>query len=356
MKILDKYLYKKLTVYLLVILPSFSFVAVLAELIEILRKAKQLDFYHITIYILLQLPEKIYYILPISVVIAFIMLSKDLIESKEIYPILLNGISLKKLSVKLFVFPLILSFVQLFNLEFVMPYTKKEVEKVYSVLKKKPPEETKYLFAYNQWITLDNRSFMYFKFLDVNKKEGKHILYIKFNDNFKPVFRLEGERFVIKNDSIYISKGKVIDLSNLTDFRYEHVEKFEYPIKVDINNFKKLIKVKKPISILQLYESASIAEKFGYPAGYYWSRFYSKLSTIFSPLILSIVIFPFLWSKRKDRLVIAFGSIIIYWYGTAFIASMAESGAVPYITIMSVNLVYLAVGFLYLKKLRFSEL
>ncbi|WP_457641579.1 LptF/LptG family permease [Persephonella sp.] len=356
MKILHRYLYKKLTVYLLVILPSFSFVAVLAELIEILRKAKQLDFYNLILYIIFQLPEKVYYILPISTVIAFIFLAKDLIESKEIYPILLNGVSLKSLSVKLFVFPLVLSFLQILNLEILMPKAKKEVERVYSILKNKPLEEEKFLFAYNRWITLDNRSYVYFQFLDVNKKEGKNLIFIKFDENYNPLIRIEGNRFKIKKESIYIDRGKIIDLSNILDFQYRQVKNFEYPIFVDIKNFKKLIKVKKPVSILQLYRSATIAEKFGYPSSYYWSKFYSKVATVFSPLILTITIFPFLWSKRKDRLVIAFVSIVVYWYGTAFIASMAESGAIPHILILSVDFIYISVGLFFLNKLRFTEL
>ncbi|ACO04889.1 MAG TPA: LptF/LptG family permease [Persephonella sp.] len=356
MRILDRYLYKKLTVYLLVVLPSFSFVAVLAELIEVLRKAKQLDIYYLSLYILYQLPEKVYYILPISAVIAFILLAKDLIESKEIYPILLNGISLKSLATKLFIFPLFLSFLQIINLELIMPTAKKEVEKVYSILKNRPPEEEKYLFAYNRWITLDSKSYMYFRFLDFNKREGKDLIFIQFDENYNPVLRIEGNRFKIKGRSILIQNGKIIDLSDIFSFNYRRFKTFDFPVAVDIKNLKKLVKVKKPVSILQLYRSAVIAEKFGYPAGYYWSKFYSKLATVFSALILSIVVFPFLWSRKKDKLFIAFASIIVYWYGTAFIASMAESGAVPYITVLFVDLVYLMVGLFFLSKLRFSEL
>ncbi len=356
MKILDRYLYKKLTVYLFVVLPSFSFVAVLAELIEVLRKAKQLDIYYLSLYIAYQLPEKIYYILPISTVIAFILLAKDLIGSKEIYPILLNGISLRSLSFKLFIFPLFLSFVQIINLELIMPNAKKEVEKIYSILKKKPPEEEKYLFAYNRWITLDSKSYIYFQFLDFSKKEGKKIIFLKFDENYNPVFRIEGDRFRIKKSSILIENGKIIDLTDIFKFNYEKFKSFEFPVSVDIKNLKKLVKIKKPVSILQLYRSAVIAEKFGYPAGYYWSKFYSKLATVFSPLILSVLVFPFLWSRKKDKLVIAFISIIIYWYGTAFISSMSESGAVPHIMILSVDLFYIVIGLFFLSRLRFSEL
>ncbi|WP_457621244.1 LptF/LptG family permease [Persephonella sp.] len=356
MKILDRYLYKKLTVYLLVVLPSFSFVAILAELIEVLRKAKQLDIYYLSLYIIYQIPEKVYYILPISTVIAFILLAKDLIESKEIYPILLNGISLKSLALKLFIFPLFLSLLQIVNLELIMPTAKKEVEKVYSILKNRPPEEEKYLFAYNRWITLDSKSYMYFQFLDFNKKEGKKIIFIKFDENYNPVLRIEGTRFKIKEDSITIRNGKIIDLSNVFSFNYRTFRVYDFPVSLDIQNLKKLVKVKKPVSSLQLYRSAVIAEKFGYPAGYYWSKFYSKVATIFSPLILTVVVFPFLWSRKKDRLFIAFASIIVYWYGTAFIASMSESGAIPHVSVLSVDFIYLLIGLFFLSKLRFSEL
>ncbi|WP_297453219.1 LptF/LptG family permease [Persephonella sp.] len=353
MKILYRYLYKKLTIYLLIIIPSFSIVAILVELIELLRKAKNLDFSAIALYTLYQLPEKIYYILPISVVIAFFLLAKDLINRREIYPILLNGISLKKLGTIIFIFPVLLSFVQLANLEFVMPKAKMKAQEVYLFLKNRPQNEP--LIAYNSWVTIDKRTFMYFGFLDLRKKVGKNIVIIKFNKDFDPVLRIEGSNFNVE-EKVKIKNAKIIDLKSFTDFTIKKFPEYSYDKKLDLNSFKKLIKIKKPVSIRQYYKVAKIAEKFGHPASLYWSKFYSKLATVVSPFILGFVVYPLLWSRKKYVIGVIAGLIVVYWYATAFLTSIASTNVIPFYAIFSVDIVYLVIGALLFKKLKFSEL
>ena len=358
MKILYQYLFFKLFIYLIVILPSFTIVVVLAELIELFRKIKIFDYSLIGLYVVYQLPEKVYYILPISIVIAFILLAKDLIDSKEIYPILLNGISLKKLGYTLFFFPLFLSVLQMANLEFVMPKAKEKTKKIYQMLKGKEIEREKYVLAHDKWMALDSRKFLYFEFLDLNKKYGRNLVYLELNDNFEPSLRVDAERFYIEKNKIYLEKAKLIDFSqiNSKNLIIKNYLKKNLYISLEIKSLKKLFKVKKPISISDFYKSAKVFEKFGYSANVYWSRFYSLIATIVSPLILSIIAFPLLWSKKKDRLILTFVLVVFYWYGTAFLRSLAESGTIPYISILSIDILYIGVGIFLTEKLKFTEM
>lgn len=357
MKILYQYLFFKLFIYLLIILPSFTIVVILAELIELFRKIKIFDYSLIGLYVVYQLPEKVYYILPISVVISFILLAKDLIDSKEIYPILLNGISLKKIGYTLFFFPLFLSVLQMANLEFVMPKAKEKTEKIYQLLKGKEIEKEKYIIAHDKWVALDSRKFLYFEFLDLNKRHGRNLVYLELDDNFEPKIRVDAGFFSIEKNKIYLEKAKLIDFSQINSKNLiirEYLKKNLY-ISLDMKSLKKLFKVKKPISISDFYKSAKIFEKFGYSANVYWSKFYSLIATIVSPLVLSIIAFPLLWSKKKDRLVLTFVLIIFYWYGTAFFRSLAESGAIPYLLILSIDILYTATGIFLMEKLKFTE-
>ncbi|WP_457635118.1 LptF/LptG family permease [Persephonella sp.] len=353
MKILYRYLYKKLTVYLLILVPSFSFVAVLAELIELLRKAKNLDFTAILLYTIYQTPEKIYYILPVSMVVAFFLLAKDLINSREIYPILLNGLSLKRIGFSLFIFPTLVSGIQILNHEFVMPKAKKNAEEIYRIIKKKPKSEP--LIAYSSWVTIDKRTFLYFSFFDLRKKEGKGLVILRYDRSFNPVIRIEGKSFKIDKE-IYINNGKIITINSLSNIDLKKFSSFVFPEKIDVENLKKLIKVKKPVSIRQLYRSAKIAEKFGYPSAFYWSKMYSKLSTVIAPLILSFSFYPFIWSRKKYTIVIIAFLLLGYWYSTAFLSTMAQSNVIPYYGIFAVDVVYVLLGLIFYRKLKFSEL
>ena len=357
MKILYRYLYTKLFIYILIILPAFSFIVLLAELIEILRKIQNADLNSIALYMFYKLPEKVYFILPVVVVIAFMILVKELIDKKEIYPILLNGISLKQLGINLFLFPFFLSILQIINLEFVMPPFKEKSEELYQKLKVGSVEEDKYLIAYDRWVAVGENKFIYFGFLDLNKKKGNNIVYVEFNKDFKPIQRVEGKEFFINNSQIVIKDAKIIDFSKINKRKIEitNYSKYYVNLNVGLKNLKKIFKVRKPVSLTEFYKTAKVFEKFGYSASYYWSRFYSTLSTVFSPLILSIAIYPFLWNRRKDSIILAFVSIIAYWYGISFITSLSESGAIPYLSVFIVDIIFVLVGLIKLKNLTFTE-
>ncbi len=353
MKILFRYLYKKLLVYILVIVPSFTFIAMLVEIIEILRKTKKIDYGDIALYSILQSPEKVYYILPVSVVLAFFLLARDLINSKEIYPILLNGISLRKMGIALFIFPLFISFFQLLNLEIVMPQAKKKADSIYQSLKKQKSSEP--LITYNTWITITPKTFAYFSFLDLVKKKGKGINMIVFDKNFNPSLMIEGQSFEVEN-YIKIFNGKTVALKNSQELSIEHFKEFTFPEKIDLNNLRKLVKIKKPISIRQLYISAKMAEKYGYPSSYYWSKMYSKLATVIAPLVLSFALYPLVWSRKKFSIVAISLLILFYWYAAAFLSSLSQTGIIPYYSVLSVDIFFVIFGLFMFSRLKFSEL
>ena len=353
MKILFRYLYKKLFIYILVIVPSFTFIAMLVEVVEILRKIKKVDYSEILLYSVFQSPEKVYYILPVSVVLSFFLLARDLINSKEIYPILLNGISLKKIGITLFVFPLFMSLVQIINLEVVMPQAKMKAEGIYKSLKKQKTSEP--VIAYNTWVTVNKKTFVYFSFLDFAHKRGKGINLIIFDRSFNPSLIIEGKTFQIKN-YIKIFEGKIVAIKNSEKLDVKYFREFTFPEKIDIDNFRKLVKIKRPISIRQLYTSAKIAEKYGYPSSYYWSKMYSKIATVISPLILSFSLYPLIWTRKKLSIVAIALLILSYWYAAAFLSSLSQTGIIPHFSVILVDLLFVIFGFFMFSRLKFSEL
>lgn len=355
MKILDRYIYKKLFLYTMVILPSAAFVSALVELIELFRKIKVFDIKLVFLYVLNKLPEKFYIVLPISIIIVIALFARDLIKRNEIYPILLNGISLKKLSVRFFIFSLLFSVFQLVNLEFVLPKTNLKAEKIYKILRKKEDLLKQKLVAFNTWISIDENTMMYFDVLDLNSKTGKNGILIKLDKEFKPVLRIEGKTFHVFNSKILFLNGKIVDLKNIFNFSVAPFKKYPLFINLNIEDFRELIEVKKPISLKQLYKTAKVAEKYGYPASYYWSRFFQKLSTVFSPLILALFVYPFIWSKNLKYISIILGAVVFYWYGIGFLTSLSEGNVIPYYGVFIVDLIYVVLGIFFLRKLSFHE-
>ncbi len=358
MKLLNLYILKKLFIIFLIVIPVFSFVSILIQIIEKIKNIKIFDPLNFLIYLLTSLPEKLYYVIPIAAVISFFIVYRELILSKKIYPIFLNGISIKDLILPAILFSFIVFTVQIINNIIVMPKSDEISQKYYKKLKgANEDKEEKYLFISNQWIKLDNFTFAYFGFLDLNSYMGRNFIYLKLdNTSFYPLFRLEAKKVKIKKYNLKLEEGRVISLREIKNFDYINFKKLDYPVKIDTKNLRKLIKIKRAVSITQFYEKAKIADKFGYPSAFFWSRFFSYLTTLFSPIVLIIFIYPLIWLKRREKYFIIFGSIFIYWYVVPLIASLSESGAVPYFSPVILDFIYLTAGLILLSKIKFVEL
>lgn len=343
MKILDRYIYKKLIVYLFIVFPSSSLLSIFVEFIDILRRAENIEISSILIYTLAKLPENAYYIIPISLLISTFIFVNDLLKSREIYPVILNGLSIFYINKKVVLFSLFIIVVQIINLEFVMPKTNKIYQSVYQKLKNQKEEDFKGI-AYNMWLKVDKNHFLYFDFLNLDKKEGNNIIYVVFDDKFNPIERIEASKFKILSNEIELYQAKFVVFNGGDDIKLNQFDKKVAPIFIDTENVKRLIKEKEPVSISQLYKVAKVSQKYGYESSYFWSRFYQKVATLFAPLVLTIFILGFIWSMNKIYIGISFILTIIYWYGTSFISYVAEVGNIPYYFIFTFDVLFIFIG------------
>ncbi len=356
MKKLYIYLYKRFFIYLLIIFPSFATVTLLADIIELLRKIKHMILSDILLYILLQIPEKAYYVLPVSTVIAVIFLARELIGKKEVYAILTSGISLRTVSTSLIVVTVLITVIQILNLEYIMPDAKAKSYEIYRKLKKGKVKVNEVSVAYNTWVSLSKNLFLYFDFVDFETRTGKNLVLIKFDENYYPSYRVESKKFEIREKSIEAYDGKVILINDIDNIEVQKVVQYTLPFKISVDDLKQLVAEKKPISLSQLYETAKIAQEYGHKYSYFWSKFYAKLTSVFSPTVLVVFAVPFVWSRKKNRILMIFIGIMLYWYIIALLSSIASTGVIPYQTVLLVNVVFLIIGVFYLFRLRFTEL
>ncbi len=357
MKILDRYILKKLGLYLLIITPTFVFISLLIKVIEKLKNIKTFNLTDFFFYLLYTVPENLYYILPIATILSVILVYRDLIQTKKIYAVLTSGISIKRLSITFFLFGLLVSLLNLANLEFLMSPANKKAVEFYERLKKHSTSDEP-LFVDHTWLKVDEGRFTYFGFLDLRKLRGKDLIFIQFDQkSFKPVFRLESDGFSIKGDNKFLLENvKIVSIRNFPEFDVKHLKKSVYVIDLDLDKLKKLVILKKPISLTELFKKAIVAERFGYPSAYFWSRFFSKLTTVFSPFVLVVLILPLLWINKKGKFVLIFVVIFAYWYLVSVLKALASSGSIPVFSPLIVDILFLIVGLLLLKRVKFIEL
>lgn len=356
MKILDRYIYTKLALYFLIIFPSFSIISGFVELVEILRKVKDPKPDLMVIYVLSKIPENAYYILPISLLIAVFMFIVDIRRSREIYSILTGGISIHYINSRLIIASLVVFLLQLTNLQTVMPKTVQLSQEVYQKLKNQNEQPQKTI-VYNMWLKISDNIFIYFDVYDSASKSGRGFILAEFDNELKPVKRLEAKEFYLKNGGIILLKDyKKIEIRSIKDVNIETSNTAtEVKIKLNHEDLSKLIFQKKPVSITQIYKVAKIASRYGYEPSYYWSRLTQKIATVISPLVLLVFALNFFWYRDYYRISVGFLSVLVYWYGIAILTSIAETGKVPFFVIPVVDVLFLIAGVYFLTKLKVSE-
>lgn len=353
MKILNRYIYKKLTAYLLVIFPSFTIVSGFVELIEVLRKVKDIDISMTLMYVLSKIPENSYYIIPISLLVSVFVVIVDLKKSRELYPIITGGIPVVYLNIRLMVASFVVSLVQVFNLEVVMPKTVPFSQQIYEKMKNQSEDNHKTI-AYNIWLKLSNDVFVYFEVYDTGSKSGRGLILTQFGEDLRPTVRLEAKEFYIKENKLFVENYRKIDVKSLNDVRIETSEnKIEVLTEINENDLNNLIKQKKPVSLTQIYKIANVAQRYGYEPNYYWAKLFQKLTTVISPFVLLMFSLWFFWQKEYHKVFIGFISVLIYWYGVAVISSVVETGKLPYLIILGVDFVFIAAGIFFLNRKSF---
>lgn len=354
MRILDRYIYTKLGLYFLVIFPSFSIISGFVELIELLRKVKDPKTSLMAVYVLSKIPENAYYVLPVSLLIAVFMLILDLKKSREIYPILTGGISIHYINSRFIIASLIVSILQVVNLQTVMPRAVQLSQETYRKLKDQNEQPQKAI-VYNLWLRISDSMFIYFDVYDSASKSGRGLLLTEFDSDLKPVKRLEAREFYLGDGKILLKNYKKIEIKSIKDIQIESSDgQVEVPTKVNHEDLEKLILQKKPVSLTQVYRVARIASKYGYEPSYYWSKLLQKTATVISPLVLVVFALSFFWQKDYYRVSAGFLAVLVYWYGIAVITSIAETGKLPFLTIPVVDVVFLVAGGYLLGRLKVS--
>ncbi|MCX7760936.1 MAG: LptF/LptG family permease [Hydrogenothermaceae bacterium] len=351
MKILQRYILTKTLAYFFVLLPAFTITSILIESIEIFRKVKVINFELISLYLISKIPENAYYIIPLSILVSIFLVIKDIKKNREIYPILLNGISLLYLSFIFIMISGLITIIQIFNSEYIMPKTVPLSQNFYLKLKD-VKEESQKTVAYSIWLRVKENSFLYFDFLDFRTKTGKGLIYLEFDKDLKPIKELELEEFKIEGNRIYGEKGKFVSIPSLDSVDIKSIDSYkDTSIEIDQEELKKLIKQKKPVSISEFYKIAKISQKYGYESSYFWSKFMQKVTTVISPLILVIFAISFFWKSSYKQIFIGFLGVLFYWYSIAILSSISEAGNIHYSFIASIDIIFLVVGLISLAQI-----
>jgi lipopolysaccharide export system permease protein len=360
LKILDSYILKGFIVRFIAV---FIVLISLFIGIEIISKIWQLDAPGSTIalYYLFKLPSIAVQMLPVSLLIACLLLLSTLSSSNEIVAMHASGIGIFKIVRPLLVLICGFSLLTLWLGDYVIPVVNFKAKKIWMVeIMGKGGEFWDRMHKQKAWFRGDGLVYNIHNY-NSEKKELQGVNLFFFNKNFKVT------KHVFAKSATYIQK---IDKWNFKDVKLtEHMSnKAPYPITSKYNelnfklketheDFKKVESQSSFLSLVKLYDYIKNLKKIGIDTVKYELEFHKRFAMAFAGLIMTMLAIPFAVRQRRSgaglskNISLSFLFVFFYWILMSILISLGNSGKLnPILAAWGANLLFASSAIYNMKK------
>ncbi len=333
MKILRNYLLAEFSKFLAISLGSFSFFYIIVDFITNIGAFTKHSpqFYYILLYFLLKLPEIVYRVLPLSVLLSAMLLMISFNKNNEIMAIRSSGLTMLRFTSSLIIVATGISVFAFMLSNFVTAKTNIERRIVMQkYINKKRTFDINSLYKYNtKNISIHYRNFIIIaKTVNLHRKLLKNINIYQFNNKFKLVKRYNAKSGLFLKNGLELQNGLIIyfHLKNNAAFSEKIFRKKMLPIKLNLNFFKSGMLRPEFLSIFNIGKMLKVAKKSGSDLGFLETSYYSKFAFPVINLILIIIgISIGLSVGKKSGASAAIGISILFAFGYWIINSVAIS-------------------------------
>jgi hypothetical protein len=178
----------------------------LVEFFEKMVRVKQTSSKEILIFIALNCIPSFFENLPVSSWLGSCMTIKEIGQQNEWEILKLLNIGLNKIFFLLLIAGTLLFSVSFFGKEIFTQHIAKKAE----IFKYKKFKQNRHTKLFNQWFLLDNKTFCYFKYLDLDKKSGTGFYILELSPKFKIREITSAQHFSVTPDAkeIFIQSGQ----------------------------------------------------------------------------------------------------------------------------------------------------
>jgi LPS export ABC transporter permease LptG len=349
--ILDKYVISGFLRYFLLVLCSFVVIFIVFTFFELLEDvvANQIPILVVLNYFRYLLPQIVFYMLPMSVLVAVLVNFGILTRTSQIVAMKASGISLYRLALSLMAVTLLMSGLSFAMQEYVLPGCNQKQDALRDVIKGRRPQT--YLRPDRKCMMGERSKIFYYNFFDEHRN--------LFGD--LSIFEFDPASFEIKR-RIYATRASwdetrgtwVLEDGWSQVFREQRAvakefvrfERERFPeITEDPRYFKKEVKQSSQMSYLELRNYIEDLKQSGFDVVRLTVALHKKLSFPVISLIMCLIAIPFSFSMGKRGSLYGVGlSIMIgitYWVLLEFFEQIGGAGKLlPFLAAWAPNLIF----------------
>lgn len=361
--ILDKYVVKGFLKYFLLVLSSFVVIFIVFTFFELLEDvvANRIPFLVVFNYFRYLLPQIIYYMAPMSVLVAVLVNFGVLTRTSQIIAMKASGISLYRLSLSIMIVTVMMSGLSYVMEEYLLPRCNQKQDALRDVIKGRRPQT--YLDPGRKWMMGEQAKIFNYNFFDDERN--------LFGD--LSVFEFDPASFTIKR-RIYASRASWDETAGAWIYEDGWAQGFQdqralaseffrfkrhrFPeIKEDPRYFKKEVKQSTQMSYVELRNYIEDLKQSGFDVVRLTVALHRKLSFPLISLIMGMIAIPFSFSMGKRGSLYGVGlSIMIgiaYWVTLEFFEQVGGAGKLmPFLAAWAPNLIFGAGGVYFLFTIR----
>jgi len=361
--ILDKYVVAGFLKYFFLVLCSFAIIFIVFTFFELLEDvvSNQIPVLDVLNYFRYLLPQIVFYMIPMSVLVAVLVNFGVLARSSQIVAMKASGVSLYRLALSLMTVTVLMSEVSFLMQEYVLPGCNQKQDALRDKIKGRRPQT--YLRPDRKCMMGERAKIFYYNFFDEHRN--------LFGD--LSVFEFDPASFEIRR-RIYASRARwddqhgtwILEDGWAQGFREQRAiakefvrfERQRFPeITEDPRYFKKEVKQSSQMSYLELRNYIEDLRQSGFDVVRLTVALHKKLSFPIISLIMCMIAIPFSFSMGKRGSLYGVGlSIMIgitYWVMLEFFEQVGGAGKLlPFLAAWAPNLIFGASGLYFLFTIR----
>jgi LPS export ABC transporter permease LptG/LPS export ABC transporter permease LptF len=336
-QILDVYIIQGWVFYFLILLVTFSGIYIIFDFFQLLGDMVRnhvpagvvLDYYRFL------LPQVVYLMLPLSILVATLVNFGLLTKSNQITAIKAAGVSLYRISVPVLLMAMVLSVGMFFLSDDFLPETNQQQDALRNQIKGKPPQ-TVYR-PERQWIFGQSDRIYNYRFFDSDKNVFADLACFEFDPH---TFQLTRRIYAARAFWEPPIHGWVLENGWVRDLAGDRVVKY-FPFSVSTFNeiteepayFKKEVRPSEQMSALELRHYIRDLSQSGFDVVRLSIQFYRKFSYPLIAFVVTLIGIPFSFTTGSkgalSGVALSIGIAILYWSISSLFEAMGNLSQLP---------------------------
>jgi LPS export ABC transporter permease LptG/LPS export ABC transporter permease LptF len=335
-QILDLYVIRSWVFYFALMLVTLTGIYIIFDFFQILGDVvwRHIPAAIILKYYIYLLPQIIYLMLPLSILVATLINFSVLTKSNQITAIKAAGISLYRISVPVLMAAALLSGAMFLLGDEYLPTANQHQDALRNIIKGRPAQT--YLSPGRQWIFGKSERIYNYHFFDPDRNVFASLSVFDMDSNFRLVRRLYAKRaFWEPNLNEWVLEDgweRKLDGDKVTDYMPFSVAGFR-DLTEPPAYFKKDVRTSEQMSVLELERYVSDLKSSGFDVVRLSVQLYRKFSYPLIAFVVALIGIPFSFTAgRKGALTgvaISLGIAIVYWSTSSLFEAMGNLNQLP---------------------------